>query len=224
VADADPTQELGAQAGTGEAGAEPQDGSEQPRARRDKAPRKRAKRSSTAAGSSKGQPRGAVLKQQTKRLEDKLGELLTFPAMPAAMFAPDAATQGYMIEHFTRSGPRTAAILAEASESNEQLRALLERVTSGGSMFTVVLALVTYTAPPVMWTIGMRQQAASVTQASTMSEQELATIMAAANAAAAQESQSAEAPQGAEHAGANGAQGAEAADAGAGAELGEPPA
>src|SRR5439155_25659382 len=127
---------------------------------------------------------GAALKQRSKLLERKLSELLTFPAVPATMTAADAATQAYMLEHFTRSGPRTAAVLVEASESNPQLRALLERICAGGSLLTVALALAAYAAPPIMWTVGMRQQAARVTEATTMDEAQLARMMAEANAAA----------------------------------------
>lgn len=185
----------------GEAGAEPRDESERPR-RGDKPPRPRAKRK---AGRPAGQrATGAVMKAQSKVLERKLAELLAFPAVPAAMaYESDPIAQLYMVDHFTRSGPRTAALLVEASESNEQLRALLERITTGGSMLTVVVALAAWAGPPIMFAVfGMREQAARITAATTLTPEELTAMMA--DHAAAAQTAAAEA---------NGASGAEGAAA-----------
>jgi hypothetical protein len=162
-----------------EAGAEPAR-DEAERTLRDRAPKKRGR-----PPKAKPQAQGAALKARSKVLEAKLAELLTFPAMPAAMLsAADPFTQAYMIEHFTRSGPRTAAALVEASESNAQLRAILERVCAGGSLLAVVIALTAYAAPPVLWVIGMREQAARITQTTTMTQAELEAMLQAANARA----------------------------------------
>lgn len=164
-----------------EAGAEPRDESERPR-RGDKAPRPRAKnKGGRPKGSTTGKPGGAALKSQSRALEKKLAELLSFPAVPAAMaYDGDPIGQLYMVDHFTRSGPRTAALLVEASETNDQLRALLERITMGGGMLTVIVALAAYAAPPVMFAVlGMREQAVRITQATTLTPDELQDIMAA---------------------------------------------
>lgn len=167
-----------------EAGAEPGDQTEKPL--RDKPPKPRAKRKRSpaqAAAAAKGGA-NAAMKARSRALARELSEILVFPAVPAAMAAPDPATQAYMIEHFTRSGPRTAEALVSASESNPRLRSVLEQIVTGGGLFTVVLALVSYGAPPVMWVLGMHLQAARITEATTMDEQQLAAMMAAAHAAA----------------------------------------
>lgn len=196
---ADPDGELGP--GT-DPGAEPADQREQPRRKRgghkkqraakgsgaDKQPRPRASSGSTSAGA---KPlAGAAQKAQSKRIEEKLAELLTFPAVPATMFGADAQTKLYMMEHFSRSGPKTAHELVEASEQFPELRAMLERAVFGASWFGVAMVAVAYVAPPVMWTLGMRAQAAGMTQASTMTEADVIAMreamMAAERDAAAQ--------------------------------------
>lgn len=181
-----------------ETGAEPLDQGEKPR-RGDKAPKPRGKRKASAAQREAAAKGGAsaTMKARTRTLAKELGELLTFPAVPAAMVAPDPATQAYMIEHFTRSGPTTAQTLAHVSESNPRLRAVLEQLVTGGGMFTVALALVSYGAPPIMWAIGMRVQAARMTEATTMDEAGLAAMMQAAADAAAAQTAAAENGQGA---------------------------
>lgn len=166
-----------------DAGAEPADRTEKPK-RGDKPPKKRG------PGRPKGykppKATGAAFKAQSRTLERKLAELLAFPAVPAAMaYEHDPIGQLYMVDHFTRSGPRTAALLVEASETNDQLRALLVRITTGGSLLTVVVALAAYTGPPIMFAVlGMREQAAKLTAATTLTPEELQAMMAADAAAA----------------------------------------
>jgi hypothetical protein len=169
-----------------EPGAEPLPQTEKPR-RGDKPPRART-RKKEPSGSEKARKaqQGAAMKARSKTLEAKLSELLMFPAVPAAMAARDPFTQAYMIEHFTRSGPRTAGALVEASEANPQLREWLERITAGGSLFAVAIASFAYAAPPIIWVLGMREQASRITQATTMDAAELEAMLQSAHAAAAQ--------------------------------------
>jgi hypothetical protein len=141
---------------------------------RDPKPRKRAKRKrSTSTGGSapagEGEPqlRGAAAKaamrSQSARLEARLAELLAFPAVPAMMFAPELESKVFLSDHFTRSGPSTAHELVELSESSPELRRILERLTTGSSMFAVAFAVIGYTAPPILWTLGMREHAQRLT-------------------------------------------------------------
>lgn len=198
-----------------DAGAGASGPSSKPR-RGDKAPRKRAKKqrkSEPAPEPAGAAPKGAALKAQSARLERSLGEILAFPAVPAMMVAPDEETRAYLPEHFTRMAPITAHELVAASESSPELRRVLERAAYGSSMFTVAFAALAYAAPPVMWVIGMRAQAAQLTLMASMDESQMAAGMMAARAAA--EAQSAPPPpepQGAEW---NGAAGAEAPAPGA---------
>jgi hypothetical protein len=186
---------------------------ERTRPRRDKAPRSRRKRSaSTASPPPGGELRGAARKAADARLQKKLAEALVFPSVPALMFAPSPETKLYLAEHFTRSGPATAAALIEASENSPELRAILERIANGSSMFTVAIAVAAYAAPPVLWIIGMRQQAQAMTIASTMTEDEQQAMMAAAYAAAQAQAEQPPGPP------VNGAQGAAHGPAEAGAD------
>lgn len=184
-----------------ETGAEPRDQSEKPR-RGDKPPKPRAKgKGGRPKGTGTGKPGGAALKSQSVALEKKLGELLTFPAVPAAMaYQHDPIGQMYMVDHFTRSGPRTAAVLVELSETNDQLRAILIAATSGGGWLGAGVALAAYAVPPVMFAVlGMREQAARITAATTMTPEELQRMMAddaAAAQATAAEGNGAPGPEG----------------------------
>lgn len=153
----------------GAAEAEAQRVAERDKPTRDPKPRKRAKRkhrsaAENAAAAGEAPPlRGAAAKAATRaestRLEARLGELLAFPAVPAMMFLPDVESKAFMSDHFTVAGPTTAHELVVLSEDSPELRRILVRVTTGSSMFAVAFAVLGYAAPPVLWTLGMRQQA-----------------------------------------------------------------
>lgn len=85
-------------------------------------------------------------KERTRQLENALAEILTLPAVPAAMTGDQ-----WLYEHFSTQGPETAAKLAAASENNQTLRRILEQLTQGEGYATLVMAGMAYLLPPLLY-------------------------------------------------------------------------
>lgn len=110
------------------------------RKRPDPAPKPRSSRSSRAKKpSSPDAPDDAALQQM-------LSELLTMPAIPAAMLLDCA----YCRDHFIAEGPKAARELVALSLVNPALRGALESIHTAWSRVTIAGVLVGYLAKPMM--------------------------------------------------------------------------
>lgn len=174
-----------------------------PKPRKAKAKRKRpsAEGRAATAGSFKSKA------QRDSELTAELARVLVFPAIPAQVAIPDPATKQFVAGHFVQTGPRTARELVALSQGSPELRAWLERAAKGSLAFTGTMIAITYLGPVALALMGWMQAAHTVqfvTQADDSQLEELAAMMAAANATASPPTESAEQPGAApaEHAGA----------------------
>jgi hypothetical protein len=90
-----------------------------------------------------------VSKKTTEAIEEALAELLTAPAMAAAIVGDRWAE-----EHFISTGKELAHRIAIVSERNSQLRVWCEKALDTESIFVVGLAAAAYAIPPLIhWNI-----------------------------------------------------------------------
>lgn len=99
-----------------------------------------------SAPSGGGTPRRKrVSKKVTEDIEQALAEILTAPAMIAAIQGDQWA-----IQHFTVNGRELAHRIAEVSERHSQLRKWCEGLLEGESVFLVGMAAVAYVIPALI--------------------------------------------------------------------------
>lgn len=82
---------------------------------------------------------------KTVQIEQALAEMLGMPAIPFAMLGDE-----FCASHFATAGPGLAKQLATMSESNPQLRQVLERALDVSTMGALVMALFMYLMPPLL--------------------------------------------------------------------------
>lgn len=108
---------------------------------------KKTGRGGSRAGA--GRPRGSTNKTAAptdKVLIDGLGQILSIPAMPAAMVG-----ELWVANHFTNAGPQFAAQLVAASKTNVRLRTILEQAVAGESYAVLLIAAFGYAVPPILY-------------------------------------------------------------------------
>lgn len=116
---------------------DPAESSAKANAARDKPPRR--KQSSGAAKRSKKH------KEEISLIESGFRELLTFPAMPAAM-----AGDQWAADHFSQRGPALAKRLAVECERNDQLRKICLSAVKGQTVVMLGFELIMYLGLPAM--------------------------------------------------------------------------
>lgn len=81
----------------------------------------------------------------TAQIESALAEILTMPAVPAAMFGDE-----WLSTHFADQGKALAKQIAAVSERNEVLRSWCVRAMEGESIAVLLIASVMYVYPPLV--------------------------------------------------------------------------
>lgn len=97
-----------------------------------------------------GRPKGSANAKTTaatdKALIEGLAQILSIPAIPAAMVG-----ETWVAEHFSVSGPVFAGQLVAASKTSPQLRTILEKAIKGDSYAILIIGVFGYVVPPVMY-------------------------------------------------------------------------
>jgi hypothetical protein len=91
-------------------------------------------------------PGDAQLKLDLREIETKLTELLTLPSIPM-----DAAGDEWPARHIERHAPALAHAIAETARGNTQLREKLLGLLRAGDNASLILAILAYAAPVVLY-------------------------------------------------------------------------